>query len=217
MKFALISDYMTTQGRNAVSYIIANTGLPPEDISIGYIASSPDPDLAYFKVTKAFYASLGIQEVTYLDLEDGYSNDGLVSSLSKTMIHLSGGNTYRFLYWIKQRNVDKHLVQVAANGTPIIGVSAGALLLTPSIVTAAVCGDVNDIQIRDFSALNIAPILLYPHAKQDSTERNNALSICREYNVPAFLCKDSDAIVILNREVFEFGSPEWICKEELSI
>ena len=90
-------------------------------------------------------------------------------------------------------------------------------MLTPSIVAASICGDVNDIKIRDFSALNVAPVLFYPHSKQDSTERKDALSTCRKYNFSACLCKDSDAIVLLKQGVIEFGSTEWVCKENLSI
>ena len=43
-------------------------------------------------------------------------------------IHLTGGNTFQFSYWLRERGLDAELKRYAKAGGVLIGVSAGAIL-----------------------------------------------------------------------------------------
>jgi dipeptidase E len=209
VKLALLSDNSTAQGIEAVTFLLESTGVPREKISIGYIASCPDPSRTFFEKTLAFYNSLGINSVTYLDLEGGFNNELAQDVCSKTVIHLSGGNTYRFLYWLKQRNLGCQLRKLAHSGKPMIGVSAGAMLLTPSVITAELCGDINHIQLPNETALSIIPFLFCAHSSQDTVQQERASEISAQTGYEVVMCKDSDALFFDNGQLREFGTPVW--------
>ncbi|MCE9679815.1 Type 1 glutamine amidotransferase-like domain-containing protein [Shewanella sp. AS1] len=213
MKLALVSDNSTAQGTEAVDYLLKSIGVPKSDISIGYIASSPDPDKFFFGQTVAFYRSLGIADVVYLELEDGYSQVLATEVLSKSVIHLSGGNTYRFLSWLKHRGLDVQLRALALNGKPMVGVSAGAMLLTPSIASAALCGDINEVDLSDDSALGLIPSLFCAHSTKDVAEQELALQISAKTGNKLVMCSDSDAVYVDDKQIKAFGKPVWIASE----
>ena len=90
-----------------------------------------------FSAEAAYYAALGASLDVYYDLDQEYQPDQLGVLLSCDAVHLSGGNTFTFLYRLRQRGMIEVLQQYAANGGVLIGTSAGAMLLTRAIATAA--------------------------------------------------------------------------------
>jgi peptidase E len=84
-------------------------------------------------------------------------------------INLSGGNTFRFLKSIKERGAESRLVEYARNGGILIGVSAGAMILTPSIESAFICGDVNTVGLSDLEGLELVSFFFDPHSSKQDT------------------------------------------------
>lgn len=62
-------------------------------------------------------------------------------------VHLSGGNTYQFMESLRERKVKELLVKHLANAGLIVGVSAGAIVLTAHIGTSSMCGDVLPVSV----------------------------------------------------------------------
>ncbi len=71
--------------------------------TIGYIPSSSDPERLFFNQICAYYAALGASVEVYFELDAFFSEGALPALLSCDAIHLSGGNTFYFLHWLKQR------------------------------------------------------------------------------------------------------------------
>lgn len=167
-----------------------------------YIGSEPDPQQIFFTQTKNIYASIGYQLDLYLDFEDGFCIDVFHQALSKPFIHLSGGNTFRFLNAMNQRNVANALINYTAQGGVLIGVSAGAMLLTPSIITANLCGDPNDVGIENLQALNLTSFLFAPHS--DKQLKNHRAFHDKQ---TLYMASDDDAVLITNKTLITIGSP----------
>jgi dipeptidase E len=102
----------------------------------------------------------------YFELGDGYNPDELDTLLTCDAIHLSGGNTYYFLHWLRVRNLLIRLREYVARGGVLIGVSAGAILMTPNIGSASLCGDMPLEGMTDYAALGLVDFAFVPHLNE---------------------------------------------------
>lgn len=127
--------------------------------------------------------------------------------LSKPIVHLSGGNTYRFLHSLKSCGLGEKMIEFAQSGGVFVGISAGAMLLTPTIESAALCGDENHIGLSDFSSLGLVNFMFVPHATKHQAELDEARKLVTQRNYDIYLCSDEESIVILNNQVHLFGQP----------
>ncbi|WP_298770717.1 hypothetical protein [uncultured Shewanella sp.] len=101
MTLALLSDPTTKSGKAAIK--LALNSRHSQQPQVGYIASEPDIARLYFNQTKQVYNELGAELSTYVELEAGFDDAAFSHLLTLNAIHLSGGNTYRFLSALKQR------------------------------------------------------------------------------------------------------------------
>jgi dipeptidase E len=202
---ALLSNQETQEGANTIKFIIASLKLQKR--SAAFIASQPDADRYYFSQAQELYKSFGVELDTYLDFESGFNKAVLDVVLNKPIVHLSGGNTYRFLHAIKSRGLSDILVKYAHAGGVFIGVSAGAMLLTPTIESAALCGDMNFVGLEDLTSLGLVSFMFYPHAVKQQTEIDKAKELVNSKKIEMYLCNDDESVVIVNNQVQVFGSP----------
>lgn len=207
MNLALVSDPNTVNGTAAVKYLLDALGSAPKQI--GYIASQPDPAREYYAKTKQMYNSFGDNLDCYLELETEFDEHRLKQLLSCDVIHLSGGDTFRFLHWLKYRNVLPLLKQFMRDGGAMVGVSAGAMIMTPSINTAILCGDINDIGLMDLSGLSLVPFHFVPHVpavKEPEALKDELQAVQGDFS-QVYFCSDDDSLVLNLHEVIELGHP----------
>ncbi|WP_076541619.1 Type 1 glutamine amidotransferase-like domain-containing protein [Shewanella sp. UCD-KL21] len=238
MKLALLSDGTSIASQQAIAAVVASLSIAEKQAGVVYIASEPDAQRSYFSPVAAMFKGLGFDKVSYIDLEDGYTTESEHMLRQAGLVYLSGGDTYRFLYWLKQRGVDKLLYQLAqgdmsqdapvidrlgidrpvkhsaGRSTAIIGISAGAMIMTSSIDSAPLCGDTNQVGLVDTSALALVPFLYVPHISPtdiDDTQSQaqfKSLSLAKQQAL--LCCSDNDAVVLINNQLTEFGAPTWI-------
>jgi dipeptidase E len=163
---------------------------------IGYIPSSSDPERKYYKERKAFYNQLGMDLDVYFELDKEYKPDLLDSLLACDAIHLSGGNTYYFLHWLRKRKMLDPIHQHVSRGGVLIGVSAGSILMTPDISTSAYYGDVPIEGEIDTSGLNLVDFGFFPHFKNTTIELDKVQNYSKEHHIVAYACQDSGGIII---------------------
>ncbi|MBD2261041.1 hypothetical protein H6G13_26075 [Pseudanabaena sp. FACHB-2040] len=81
------------------------------------------------------------------------------------------------------------------------------MLLTPTIESAALCGDVNHVGLGDFSSLGLVNFMFVPHATKQQAELHRARKLVTQRNYDTYLCNDEESIVILKNQVHLFGQP----------
>ena len=167
MKLVLFSDRIYALEINTQTIDLIGKTQP----TIGYISSSPDPSRQYYEQTKQYYARMGANFTPYLDLESGFDRGHIDRVFQADAIHLSGGNTYRFYYWIIQRRLKQRLLDYARSGRVIIGVGAGAIIMTPDISYAEFCGDCNDVDLQELKGLGLVDFCFVPHAEDSLVVR----------------------------------------------
>ncbi|WP_394392679.1 Type 1 glutamine amidotransferase-like domain-containing protein [Shewanella woodyi] len=213
MKLALLSSPTSSNGIDAIKQILAVQ--KKKVCKLAYIASGPEPDRQYFRQTQALYEELGAQMSLFVELESEFDDDILPELFGCDVIHLAGGDTFRFLKGLKRRGLLPKLRQYLEAGGALVGVSAGAMIMTPSIESAFLCGDSNDVELKDLSALELVPFHFMPHLPSElSTPVDFIAELqCKDVEFDEalfeslYLCQDNSALVLIDGELEELGSP----------
>ena len=168
---------------------------------IAFTPASSDPERNYYTERKNFYSELGMEMDVYFELDKEWRPDLLKSLLDCDAIHLSGGNTYYFLHWLRRRNMMGTLVRYVDRGGVLIGVSAGSILMTPDISTSALCGDEVMEGETDFSGLGLVDFSFVPHFGKIPADLDDLKQYSRDKHMPVYAARDSGGIVVLENEV----------------
>lgn len=172
---------------------------------IGYISSSSDPKRQYFTVKQRYYQQYGL-EVLYAELDVAYKRDLLDLLFTCDAIHLSGGNTYYFLYWLQQRSLMERLQYYANHQGVLIGTSAGAIIMTPEITSARLCGDVPYAPLTTYQGLNLVDFAFVPHVQDTPNDYARMQAYADHQHRILYGCHDGDGIVVAGETVTLVGN-----------
>ncbi|TXR53844.1 Type 1 glutamine amidotransferase-like domain-containing protein [Reinekea thalattae] len=203
MNLGLLSNQNTKNGKEAIKILLSSC-LKSSEPGV-FFASQPDPDRYFYRMVVETYKSIGYEIEQYLDFEDGYGVEEFNTALSRPFIHLSGGNTFRFLKSLRERGVENRLVEYVKNGGILIGVSAGAMILTPSIESAFICGDENAVGLDDLRGLGLVSFMFDPH----SSKKNSRIEALKSKE-DLLMASDDDAFILVNGEELLVGTPKLI-------
>ncbi|WP_312093703.1 Type 1 glutamine amidotransferase-like domain-containing protein [Niallia sp.] len=110
--------------------------------------------------TKNDFLEMGINQVDFIDVE--------VEKGEKleeyNIIYINGGNPFRLLYFMKKSGADSILKSLSKQNAILIGASAGAVILGPSIdVVQYFSPKMNEVGLNNFTALALTEIAIFPH------------------------------------------------------
>ncbi len=162
---------------------------------LGYIPSEGDSMRRYYRDRVEWYAYYGITLPVYFELDRDYRPELLDDLWECDAIHLSGGNTYYFLYWLRKRELLEPLREFVAKGGVLIGVSAGGILLTPEIGVSGLLGDRPLDDLDDLSGLNLVDFSFAPHINTLRDTRP-LKEYARKTGRPVYGCRDGDGILV---------------------
>lgn len=199
MSLLFLSDIadLNTNLRERIREELANCGG-----RIAYISSAPqDAGREFFEGTRREYASiLPSVELSYFDLSPCFADEDLARIRDFQIVHLSGGNTYAFLEASRERGLETILAHYLRRGGLIIGVSAGAILMTPDIGTSDFCGDCNVSSLHDTTGFNFVEFLFIPHLGKHFVANIDNMRALTKYATrvgrKVYASEDSDGIFI---------------------
>lgn len=204
LTFALLSNHGTEAGQQAIK-TIAKTCREYAP-SVGYISSAVDHDRYFYQYTQAMYQRVGLNVAEYIDFEAHFSEALLNKVLSHPIVHLSGGNTFQFLQGVQRRGVLSRLIDYVQSGGKFVGLSAGALLLTPDISVSSLVGDEAIFPVENTQGLGLLPWLFLPHVQPEQHRFLAQQSLKTSF--PIILCDDHSAVVVLNGSIKIIGNPQ---------
>lgn len=171
--------------------------------TIFYIPSQADKNRYFYSRIVSYYARIGIRVSDYFDLENEYDADRIDEIFQAGAVHLSGGSTFHFIQNLQRRGFLSVLQKYAATGGTLIGVSAGALLMTPHIEASLVYGD-PFIEGIDTRALNLVDWEFFPHINSLITEEK-IIEYSRRSGKRILSCEDGDGIIVSETGTRYFG------------
>lgn len=172
---------------------------------VAYISSEPQiGERPYYQSTIHDYSviSPGVH-VDYFDLSDAFSDRDLVKLQEYGAIYLSGGNTFIFMDSARKRNLYPILKEHGEGGGLLIGASAGALMMTPSIALA-VDVDENSPGLTGLSGFAFVDFSFHPHYINSPEEKDFLRTHC-DTTKKTYVCKDGDGIYYSDGAIKLFG------------
>lgn len=176
---------------------------------IGYVPSGPEPDFRFYTEKQRYYARRGLVLDVFYDLDREHSDAETDALLACDAIHLSGGNTAAFLTRLRSSGMLTKLQDWANKGGLLIGTSAGAILMTPTIAVDALFGAGRPEDVEDGRALNLVPFEFFPHVQAKPSYLPDLLTYSMHNSRPIIACPDGDGLVITEGVVECIGDLLW--------
>jgi dipeptidase E len=177
---------------------------------IAYVPSGPEPDRDFFQQTKLYYAKYGLDLSLFYDPSEPHTAEERAKFFASDAIHLTGGHTGDFLQRLRLGGLLGPLRDWALQGGMLIGTSAGAILMTPTIAVDALFSGRKPEEVRDGSALDLVPFEFFPHLNDSAAYLDMLLLYSRQTPRPIVAVRDGDGIVVTGGLVECFGNPVWI-------
>jgi len=204
LRLALYSDQITPANQPVDRALCALLGTP--QARIGYIPSSSDPSRRYFLTKQHYYQQYGLDLCVYAELDDAFDPERIEAVFACDATHLSGGNTFYFLYWLQRRGLLERLRHYAAYRGVLIGTSAGAILLTPRIDTALLCGDQPYAPLTNQAGLGLVDFAFVPHSVDTSEHQQTLQHYAATNQCLVYGCHDGDGIIVRGKRCELFGN-----------
>lgn len=165
--------------------------------SVAYIPSKSDPSRKYFSKIENHYKGVGVAEVRYCDLDEEFSPATFDLIRSSDAIYLAGGFTPYFLRILQSRNALPFLKNCSIT-KPIIGVSAGALIMGPDL--HVLFDDPAEGEaakaLRASKGLGIYDFEFFPHFGRHENDSKKLTTRSQLTGRVTVGCDDSSALII---------------------
>ena len=200
---------MNTIGQGTI--ILTSTGLSAEpvrrasgkffdslshkSVAIVTTAAEGEENNKYSKLAESQFRELGFNTVDFIDIE----NDQRADFSKYSVIYVCGGNTFKLLKYARETNFKDAIIKLLERNGVYIGVSAGAIILAPTIqIAASVDPEPNDVGITDLEGLGLINFEVHPH--YDPSHDKELSSYQKTTTNKVVRISDSQAVIISSAE-----------------
>lgn len=177
-------------------------------LSMTYIPfCSEDSNIFYKRIIRRFQ-SHGIKNFLCLNVDTHPSKSEIKKALQSDVIYLAGGNTFYFLKHLKKSGVLPELKKFVKRGGVLAGLSAGGLIMSPTVALAADQGlgpDENDVNLKNFKALGLFDFEFSPHFSPTRKQIQAHLEYSKKTKYPIYAVEDGGGIIIHGQEFLVLG------------
>jgi len=114
------------------------------------------------------------------------------------VMYVCGGNTFYLLAKVREHGFDHVIKRFVEEGNVYVGVSAGSVLVCPTIEIASPWDD-NDVGLIDFTGVNLIDSVLSPHYKEEEKEMIDRLRSKLPYKI--ITLTDNQALRVKGNEI----------------
>ncbi|NUM88299.1 MAG: Type 1 glutamine amidotransferase-like domain-containing protein [Bdellovibrionales bacterium] len=164
-----------------------------------YIPSDSRKKKHYFEEFKRYWRKYGIRRIEPFAADDHYTPKDLRHALSADGVFLSGGNTYYFTKSLRDRGFFSRLREYARKGGVLLGLSAGAIIMTPSITTASIPSDDPDenyVELANWKSLALVKFEFSPHYTRRKRVALELMRYSKKFRGPIYSAPDGGGIVV---------------------
>ena len=208
INLVMYSDQVISENRKVDEVLLEL--MPGRKGTIGYIASGPEPDRRFFFEKKAYYERLGLSLSVFLDTELPLEEGTLTALLDCDAIHLPGGDTRGFLKRMKACQLLASVMDWARQGGLLIGASAGAIMMTPTVALDAIFTDEDPFAVQDGHALDLVTFEFFPHLGKSKGYMPKLLSYSAKVSRPIAACHDGDGVIVESDRIRSIGDIVWL-------
>ena len=201
MKLVFYSGGQTRRNQNIHLALakLAGLGQRKKTLSMTYIPFCKDDSESFFMRAVRRYTPFGFSHFQSLKVDEPFSKGALKQAMSSDVIYLAGGNTFYFLKHLRKSGVLPELKAYAERGGVVAGLSAGAILLTPTIGMAAYPkfdADRNEVKLKNLQALGLVRFEFFPHYVNKSRYNKALENYSKGKKIPIFAVEDGGGIIV---------------------
>ncbi len=178
--------------------------------SITYIPSSSDyGEIEFGEFCENFRKRFPVSRIVYFPIDIPFTDMMKTMALEQDIVYLSGGNTFYFLKTLRQKRLIDDLKSFVSRGGVLSGLSAGAILLTPTVATAGFPHfdrDSNFVKLKNQKSLKLTDFEFFPHYTHTTPYRKALTSHSRKTIYPIYAAPDQSSVVVNGNEI-EFIGP----------
>lgn len=145
------------------------------------------------------FALFDITQFIYFPIDIPFDQILMREVFKSDIIHLSGGNTYYFLYHLRRAGLIDELKRFVARGGVLTGLSAGAILMTPTIHTASFPDfdrDENTEGVRNLQSMGLVGFEVFPHYKNSKRYDEELMAYSKKRKNILYALPDGTGLVI---------------------
>ena len=164
-----------------------------------YVPFCTDGSEPYFSKAVRRYKPYGFAHFNFFPVDQRLQSEALKRALGSEVIYLAGGNTFYFLNYLRKSGLLGKLSAYVKSGGVLAGLSAGGLIMTPSIALAgypAWEADKNDIQLKNLKGLGLVSFEFYPHFKRSPRLKAALSQYSRNHKTPILTAEDGGGVVV---------------------
>ena len=179
-----------------------------QPLTLTYIPSCHENHLHYFNRMRRRYQRLGIKKFNCLNVDQNPSKTEIEEALQSDLIYLAGGNTFYFLKHLRETGMLGKIKSYALNGGVLVGLSAGGLLMTPTVQLAADEGMGPDDAVpglTQFKSMNLIPFEFSPHYINTPKDIRAHLLYSTKTKNPIYAVQDGGGIVVDDHIITFYG------------
>jgi len=188
----------------------------PKSSSVAFVrtASKACSDIAWLEAERAILVDAGFHVTDVFDLNASTR----VLFERADVIFLSGGNTFTLLSEVRRSGFDVLLIQLHQAGKIIIGESAGAVVLGPTIDPIRYIDEPEKApELRDFRGLGLFDFFPAVHFGRSELRDEYASIVLSAFtmNIPVIALRDADSLLISEGRIM-LRADEWPLTETLA-
>ncbi len=176
--------------------------------SVTYIPASDhahNDELDFFCDT---FSHFGMTDIKVFHVDKPFTARDAEIALRQDIVYMSGGNTFYLMHHLKKSGFGEKLRARAVKNGVTAGLSAGAIVLTPSIATAGFPEfdrDSNDVGLKINTGLNILGFEIFPHYQHRAPYPLALKNYSKKNKRPIFALPDGAGIVVDGPKVSFYG------------
>lgn len=183
-------------------------------LKFSYIPSRTELGEVYFNRVKNAYKDMNIEEFNYVDIDKNYNSEDDFKILNSDIVFLAGGDDPFIIKNLIKRGYDALLRRYYDNGGTIIGLCAGASVLSKYTI-------VSDYEGEKFTDINVIPWgigindYLYYSRFDDNCNILSLEEFSGRYNIKIIAASLDSAVMISDGIIKSKGELEIIDKDRV--
>ena len=179
-----------------------------KELSMTYIPFCSENSGVFYHRAKRRFRANGVKKFFCLNVDNSPSKSEIKKAFQSDIVYLAGGNTFYYLKHLRESGVLAEIKKFAQKGGVLAGLSAGGLIMSPTIALAADEGlgpDDNDVGMKNFKSLGLFKFEFSPHFDGDPHEIKAHLSYSKKTRYPIYAVEDGSGVVINGNDILIYG------------
>ena len=196
-KFILHSDQSSSSTLAMDSKLIRSLS-GKKDPKIGFLSSKFEPKKKHFAEVDKYYQSAHFQGVLCIEPEN--LNDGALRAVFSEIdvLHLSSGDVRSFMGRLAVNNTIAYVLEFSRRDKLIVGVSAGAMILGPTLGLGQFFGDK---QAHGIPGLGLLSFELAPHWSEISMQQKKVETYAKAAKIDVYPLADGEVLTVNGKKI----------------